>query len=103
MQLNAQEWQVWEFVNGHVSLQNIAHHLRISVENVQQIAYRLIIVGLAEEYFMAAAAAPAPAPILEESLPAVPFIEPAPKPVQKPAVSQSFFKNLVGFLRNKAP
>lgn len=101
LQLNAQEWQVWEFVNGQVSLQKIASQLRLSVENVQHIAYRLIVVGLAEEYFMAATAPPAPIP--EESLPAATFIEPAPKPVQKPAVSQSFFKNLVGFLRNKTP
>ncbi|MHC5828117.1 MAG: DUF4388 domain-containing protein, partial [Nostoc sp.] len=52
--LDAQESQVWEFVNGHISLENIANQLRISVETVQQIGFRLIVVGLAEEHFMVA-------------------------------------------------
>ncbi|WP_071191530.1 DUF4388 domain-containing protein [Trichormus sp. NMC-1] len=110
MQLNAQEWHVWEFVNGQVSLQYIANQLTIPIATVQQIAFRLIIVGLAEEYFMVAAT---PTFTVEEpiSTPAVTFPEPvkelvaATKPleksVEKPSVSQSFLKNLVGFLRNK--
>ncbi|MGM3307744.1 DUF4388 domain-containing protein [Anabaena sp. WFMT] len=112
MQLNAQEWQVWEFVNGQVSLQHIANQLTIPIKTVQQIAFRLIVVGLAEEYFMVAAT---PTFTLEESLstatPVVTFPEPVQelvpvtKPIEKPAekssVSQSFLKNLVGFLRSK--
>jgi hypothetical protein len=112
MQLNAQEWQVWEFVNGQVSLQHIANQLTIPIATVQQIAFRLIVVGLAEEYFMVAAA---PTFTLEESMstatPTVTFPEPVQeivsvnKPMEKPpeksSVSQSFLKNLVGFLRSK--
>lgn len=112
MQLNAQEWQVWEFVNGQVSLQDIANQLTIPIATVQQIAFRLMVVGLAEEYFMVAAA---PTFTLEESMstatPTVTFPEPmqeivsAPKPMEKPPekppISQSFLKNLVGFLRSK--
>ncbi|MBD2625750.1 DUF4388 domain-containing protein [Trichormus variabilis] len=112
MQLNAQEWQVWEFVNGQVSLQHIANQLRIPIATVQQIAFRLIVVGLAEEYFMVAAT---PTFTVEEpistSTPTITFAEPvqelvpATKPIEKPAekppVSQSFLQNLVGFLRNK--
>jgi hypothetical protein len=96
MQLNAQEWQVWEFVNGNVSLDNIAHHLRIPVETVQQIAFRLIVVGLVEENFLVAASTYT----LEESIPEA-LAEPVLEPSQKPAVSQSFLKSLVGFLRSK--
>ncbi|WP_016952768.1 DUF4388 domain-containing protein [Anabaena sp. PCC 7108] len=114
MQLNAQEWQVWEFVNGQVSLQHIANQLSIPLATVQQIAFRLIVVGLAEEYFMVGAT---PTFTLEEPISTsisaitfpeplqetVPATKPAPteKPAEKPSVSQSFLKNLVGFLRNK--
>ncbi|WP_413171485.1 DUF4388 domain-containing protein [Anabaena azotica] len=109
VQLNAQEWQVWEFVNGQVSLQHIANQLSIPIVTIQQIAFRLIVVGLAEEYFMVAAT---PTYTLEESLststPTLTFPEPvqetvpAIKATEKPPVSQSFLKNLVGFLRSKA-
>lgn len=114
--LNAQEWQVWEFVNGQVSLKHISNQLTIPIATVQQIAFRLIVVGLAEEYFMVAAS---PTFTLEESLDGslaeVSFPEPVDetlsaikprdkspeKPPAKPTVSQTFLKNLVGFLRSK--
>ncbi|GAB1543030.1 DUF4388 domain-containing protein [Scytonema sp. NUACC21] len=99
MRLDSQEWQVWEFVNGHMSLQKIASHLRIPVEVVQQIAFRLIVVGLAQEQFMAAFN---PSLTLEESPPTVSLPEPTPEPVeQKPPVTQSFLKSLMSFLRTK--
>lgn len=98
LQLNAQEWQVWEFVNGSVSLNQIAHHLRTPVENVQQIAYRLIVVGLVEEHFLIAAS---PTPVLEEPTRTITVAEPVQEPTQKPNVSQSFLKSLVSFLRSK--
>ena len=40
-------------------------------------------------------------PMMEESIHEIHVIEPVPEPAQKPAVSQSFLKNLVGFLRSK--
>ncbi|TAF07855.1 MAG: DUF4388 domain-containing protein [Nostocales cyanobacterium] len=114
LQLNAQEWQVWEFVNGQVSLQYIANQLNLTIETVQQIAFRLIVVGLAEEYFMVAAT---PTFSLEEPISSstpsatltfpepvqetLPVSRPTEKAPEKPAVSQSFLKNLVGFLRSK--
>lgn len=98
LQLNAQEWQVWEFANGEVSLEKIANQLNLTVETVLQIAFRLIVVGLAEEHFMVAAAS---IPMMEESIPEIPVIAPVPEPAHKPAISQSFLKNLVGFLRSK--
>jgi hypothetical protein len=96
IQLNAQEWQLWEFVNGHISLQNIATHLRLSVEAVQQIAFRLMMVGLVEENFMVAASTST----LTNSTPTVTLAE-VTEPAQKPSLSQSFFKTLVSFLRTK--
>jgi hypothetical protein len=108
MNLNAQEWQVWEFVDGQVSLEKIAHHLRIPVETVQQIAFRLIIVGLAEEYFMAANAPQEPVMKVDElkfvanTTKPMALLESVPQPPptpQKPPISQSFLQNLVGFLR----
>ncbi len=97
IQLNAQEWQLWEFVNGNVSLNKIANHLRISVEIVQQIAFRLIVVGLVEEQFIIN---PIPIPISEEPTISMTMIEAEPEPITKPAISHSFLQNLVGFLRN---
>jgi hypothetical protein len=115
LQLNAQEWQVWEFVNGQVSLQYIANQLNLPIATVQQIAFRLIVVGLAEEYFMVAAT---PTFTLEEPLsasaPTITFPESVQETVsasktteksteksEKSTVSQSFLKNLVSFLRSK--
>ena len=98
LQLNAQEWQVWEFANGEVSLEKIANQLNLTVETVLQIAFRLIVIGLAEEHFMVAAAS---VPMMEQSIPEIPVIAPVTEAAHKPAVSQSFLKNLVGFLRSK--
>jgi hypothetical protein len=98
LQLNAQEWQVWEFANGEVPLEKIATQLNLTVDAVLQIAFRLIVVGLAEEHFMVMNAS---VPMMEESIHEIHVIEPVPEPAQKPAVSQSFLKNLVGFLRSK--
>ncbi|MEA5616310.1 DUF4388 domain-containing protein [Cronbergia sp. UHCC 0137] len=99
IQLNAQEWQVWEFVNGQVSLKQIAKQLRISVDTVQHIAFRLMIVGLVEEHFMVANA---PTPTLEESMPKVTLTKSVHKSDTISVVSQSLLKNLMGFLWSKA-
>ncbi len=49
LRLNRAEWQIWEFANGTISLRNIAEQLRMPLEEVRQVAFRLIVVGLAEE------------------------------------------------------
>ena len=91
--LDAQEWQVWEYTKGTMSLGAIARQLRLPVEKVQQIAFRLITVSLAEEV-----------PLLVGTLPTQ-EVDPLPAQVieddDKQNVSQSFMQNLVGFLRNK--
>ncbi len=96
--LNHQELQVWKFANSQACLQSIATELKISVENVQQIAFRLILIGLAEENFLVAASVPSSDPKIT---PVPNFIQAVPNKTQEPAISQSFLKNLVGFLRIK--
>ncbi|HEY9834751.1 MAG TPA: DUF4388 domain-containing protein [Stenomitos sp.] len=44
--LNALEWQVWEYTNGTVSLKAIARELKLPIKQVQQIAFRLMAIGL---------------------------------------------------------
>ncbi|MEA5618809.1 DUF4388 domain-containing protein [Cronbergia sp. UHCC 0137] len=114
--LNNQEWQVWEFLDGRVSLKDIASQLRIPLVTVQQIAFRLIVVGLAEEEFMTASTSTS---VLENTISEEALVETVPhsaqksgvnqsiqksgvsQSIQKSGVSESFLKNLVGFLRSK--
>lgn len=49
LKLKQTEWQVWEFTHGETPLRDIAKHLQIPLRKVQQIAFRLIVVSLAEE------------------------------------------------------
>ncbi len=55
LNLLAQELQVWDYTDGKTSLNIIAQKLGISVQQVQQIAFRLIVSNLAEEVFVQAA------------------------------------------------
>ncbi len=61
LKLNQVEWQVWEFTGGNMSLKNIAEQLRLTIEEVQRIAFRLIVVGMVEEVPMMAGMATEPA------------------------------------------
>lgn len=91
--LNAQEWQVWEYTNGTVALKAIAQQLMLPVEKVQQIAFRLIATGLAEEV-----------PLLDDTLSTQEvgsLSEQLLEEAQRQNVSQSFMQNLVDFLRTK--
>lgn len=49
LRLNRTEWQTWEFTNGTMSIKDIADQLRMPIATAQQVAFRLIVVGLAEE------------------------------------------------------
>lgn len=125
LRLDSQEWQVWEFTNGSVSLQQIAKQIGTPVEKVQQIAFRLIVSNLTEEVFMLATTSVADNGFAKNNS-ADPVVEYGSKPVAKQQsnstaavssrasnlsemaerpskpVSQSFLQNLVGFLRTKA-
>lgn len=92
LKLNQAEWQVWEFTQGTSSLNAIAEHLRLPVDKIQQIAFRLIVAGIAEEMPLAIETAPMPVPEIE----AIPSSTTA-----EASVSSSFLQNLVGFLKGK--
>ncbi|MGK7945248.1 MAG: DUF4388 domain-containing protein [Microcystaceae cyanobacterium] len=49
LRLNQTEWQVWEYTDGDSSLEEMAKQLQLPIEQVQQIAFRLIVVNLVEE------------------------------------------------------
>lgn len=116
LRLESVEWQVWEFANGSVSLRAIADQLGLPVEKVQQIAFRLIVVNLAEEVPIVTVAASTSVTdnlkeeltIIAASSPAVaastPLADNSPPGMQSSStsnVSKSFLHNLVGFLRGK--
>lgn len=86
-QLDSLEWQVWEYTQGTVCLKAIAEQLRLPIEKVQQVGFRLITIGLVEEVHLINCAS------LQQS---TEICE-----TQKPNISQSFMQNLVGFLRSK--
>jgi len=97
MKLNQAEWQIWEFANGSMALTAIAQQLGTPIEKIQQIVFRLIVIGIVEEL-----------PLMEApvSPPDSMFLAPDPSPLtqnlpETPKVSQSFLQNLVGFLKAK--
>lgn len=49
LRLNQLESQVWEFTKGDVTIQHIAKQLQLPLEKIQQVAFRLMAMGLAEE------------------------------------------------------
>ncbi len=51
LHLLAQESQVWDYADGKLSLSVIAQKLGLSIEQVQQIAFRLMVSNLVEEVF----------------------------------------------------
>lgn len=87
------EWQVWGYANQQISLDAIAQQLKLPVEKVQQIAFRLIMIGLAEEVPLITDSTP---PSELELLPEKLLDE-----LHQPVASPSFMQNLVDFLRNK--
>lgn len=91
-QLNALEWQVWEYTNGTVSLKAIANQLRLPLKRVQQIAFRLIAVGLVEEVSLLV---DTPSTQAIETLPAQLLQE-----AKRRNVSYSFLQNFMEFLDN---
>ncbi|MEQ8999775.1 MAG: DUF4388 domain-containing protein [Coleofasciculus sp. B1-GNL1-01] len=90
--LDPVEWQIWEYTKGTVSLKMIARELRLPIEKVQQIAFALITVGLAEEV-----------PLFVGNLPTQ-SVEPLPAQLteesESKTLSQSFVQNFMSFLRN---
>jgi Domain of unknown function (DUF4388) len=97
LSLNQLEWQVWEFANGNAPIQEIAKQLQLPIEKIQQVVFRLMIVGLVEEVPLLIEA-----PIQQSQLERPMMVaEDRTHIVQQTSVSQSFLQNLVGFLKVK--
>ncbi|MTJ13385.1 DUF4388 domain-containing protein [Anabaena sp. UHCC 0187] len=94
--LNQLEWQVWEFTKGTVSISGIAEQLGIPVEKIQQVAFRLIVVGILAEIPIISEV-PKQLYELESTMLDIEFA-PSKKEV---TISKSFLQSLVGFLKNK--
>lgn len=100
LKLKQVEWQIWEFTDGKTSLKSIAKHLQLPIDKVQQLAFRLIVVNLVEEMpmIMATDSAQSPDLLVPQS-----GLEPKSGLEVEPEsqVSQSFLKNLMGFLKGQ--
>ncbi|MBW4520546.1 MAG: DUF4388 domain-containing protein [Scytolyngbya sp. HA4215-MV1] len=94
LKINPVEWQVWEFANGTEPLTVIAEQLQLPLGKIQQIAFRLMMVGLIEEVPLVVSK-PSKAPEIEIQNPEL--ITPNHKPI-----SQSFLHNLAVFLGSRS-
>lgn len=79
------ESQIWEFIHGKTTITAIAQRLNLPLETLQLAAFRLIVIGLAEE------------------IPMVQLVKDAESnnvtiKVISSSLSQSFLENLVNFL-----
>lgn len=87
VRINQSEWSVWRLIDENITLSQIAMQLDLSIEEVQRIAFRLIFVGLAEEV---------PGMLSEHT---VEMSESLFQGEAAEELSPSFFRNLIGFLR----
>lgn len=91
LSINKLESRVWEYTDGKTPLTTIAKQLNLPIEEVQQIAFRLVIVNLADEI------------PLVSMFDTPTNIEKATMDLNLPTsksnqISQSFVEDLVGFL-----
>lgn len=95
LRLNQLESQMWEFTKGDVSIQNIAKHLKLPLDKIQQVAFRLMTMGLAEEVPFIAVEIPSQKQDLEMPMS-------APSGSSNSFPSNAFLQNLLGHLKIKA-
>ncbi|MEN9234658.1 MAG: DUF4388 domain-containing protein [Gloeomargarita sp. GMQP_bins_120] len=76
--LNRQEWRLWEYSNGQMSLADIAQKWQVPVLAVQKLAFRLLVVGLVVE---------------------LPHIHLTPSVAPSSPLPESFFQHLLTFLQ----
>ncbi|TYQ28395.1 DUF4388 domain-containing protein [Pseudanabaena sp. UWO311] len=95
LRLNQLESQVWEFTKGDVSLQNIAKHLKLPLDKIQQVAFRLMTMGLVEEVPFIAVEMPSQKQDLEMQMT-------VPSGSSNSFPSHAFLQNLLGHLKIKA-
>ena len=99
IRINQREWSVWRLIDEKITLTQIAAQLGLPIEDVQQIAFCLIFVGLAEEVPGVLSD-----PVEHEDNgngsgdPAVESLFPATA-TEAEKLSPRFFRNLISFLR----
>ena len=96
LRLNQLESQVWEFTNGDVSIQNIAKQLKLPLDKLQQVAFRLMTMGLVEEVPFIAVAVPSQKQEIEMSMLSSSVSSNSSAP------SNAFLQSLLGHLKIKA-
>lgn len=94
LQLDSQEWQVWDVADGSVCIEVIAKRLQLPVETVQKIAFRMTIVGLLKEVAVIDGE-PKQEPV-DETMAEHPVAS-----TNGTSANQSFMQNLVGLLNTK--
>lgn len=94
LRLENLENQVWQYANGTTNLKKIAEKLGIPIAKLQQIAFRLIVVGLVEEV-----------PDIDMGMPSAESdhaeVNQSINNSDRPEISNSFLQSLVGFLQHK--
>jgi hypothetical protein len=96
VRLDRQELQVWDLAVGEISVVKIGRNLGLETSRIQQIGFRLSVIGLIQEI----SAKPSQSPIdrpLDLSKPIFVGTDNS-----NPAVSTSFLSNLMGFLKRKS-
>lgn len=94
LQLESQEWQVWEVADGKTSIEAIALRVQLPVETVQQIAFRMKMAGLVDVV-----------PLVTAETKQQPM-ESTPQPAvassdRDPSTNPSLMKNIVNILNTK--
>ncbi|MBD2188351.1 DUF4388 domain-containing protein [Pseudanabaena mucicola] len=100
LRLDAHENQILRFADGATSLKKMANQLQLPIEKVQQIAFRLVVVGIVEEVpdiDMGVVANNVPVDMNGE----VNATQVVNTP-ERTEISNSFLQSLVGFLQHKA-
>jgi len=97
LRLNQLESQVWEFTKGDVSIKHIAKQLKLPLEKIQQVAFRLMTMGLVEEVPFVAVEMPSQKQDLE-----MPISVSSSSVSSNSAPSSSFLLSLLGHLKSKA-
>ncbi|NUN65880.1 DUF4388 domain-containing protein [Pseudanabaena biceps] len=97
LRLDASESQLLKLADGNTSLKKMAEQLEIPIQKVQQIAFRLIVVGLVEEV-----------PDIDRGMSsnnddAIAGVDNGQLPnTERTEISNAFLQSLVGFLQHKA-
>ncbi|MGD1854813.1 MAG: DUF4388 domain-containing protein [Leptolyngbyaceae cyanobacterium] len=89
IRINQVEWSVWRLIDEKTAIHQIADYLNLPILEVQQIAFRLIFVGLVQ----------AVPQRLDEPVQQLPESLFSTETSEAEVLSPSFFRNLIGFLR----